>query len=97
MNTVLNSAAPDYEAIKTRQQAAWASGDFGQIGTGSFRPCPRSYISGASHHARAGNQQDGGQFLLEQQAYYRTNGGRISWLRIACSGYRPVTSGAEKK
>ena len=25
-------AAPDFEAIKTRQQATWASGDFGQIG-----------------------------------------------------------------
>src|SRR5512145_272535 len=24
--------APDFEAIKTRQQATWASGDFGQIG-----------------------------------------------------------------
>jgi ubiquinone/menaquinone biosynthesis C-methylase UbiE len=26
------AAAPDYEAIKTRQQATWASGDFGRIG-----------------------------------------------------------------
>ena len=26
-------AAPDYAAIKTRQQATWASGDFGVIGT----------------------------------------------------------------
>jgi ubiquinone/menaquinone biosynthesis C-methylase UbiE len=26
------SAVPDFEAIKTRQQATWASGDFGQIG-----------------------------------------------------------------
>lgn len=25
--------APDFEAIKTRQQAAWASGDYGQVGT----------------------------------------------------------------
>src|SRR5262245_2409347 len=25
--------APDFEAIKTKQQATWASGDFGQIGT----------------------------------------------------------------
>jgi ubiquinone/menaquinone biosynthesis C-methylase UbiE len=24
---------PDFEAIKTRQQAAWASGDYGQVGT----------------------------------------------------------------
>jgi SAM-dependent methyltransferase len=27
------AAAPDYAAIKTRQQATWASGDFGIIGT----------------------------------------------------------------
>ena len=33
MNTVVNSVAPDYAAIKTRQQATWASGDYGQIGT----------------------------------------------------------------
>jgi ubiquinone/menaquinone biosynthesis C-methylase UbiE len=26
------AAGPDFEAIKTRQQATWASGDFGQIG-----------------------------------------------------------------
>jgi hypothetical protein len=32
-----------------------------------------------------------GQFLCEQQAYYRTTDGRISWLRIVCSGFRPVT------
>jgi ubiquinone/menaquinone biosynthesis C-methylase UbiE len=38
-NTVLSPATPavlpalvDFEAIKTRQQATWASGDFGQIG-----------------------------------------------------------------
>jgi ubiquinone/menaquinone biosynthesis C-methylase UbiE len=33
MNTVaLNTSSPDLAAIKTRQQATWASGDFGQIG-----------------------------------------------------------------
>ncbi len=26
------SATPDFEAIKTRQQATWAAGDFGQVG-----------------------------------------------------------------
>jgi len=39
-------------------------------------------------------ERDSGQFLLEQQAYYRTTDGRISWLRIACSGYRPVGAAA---
>lgn len=27
---------------------------------------------------------------VQQQAYYRTEAGRISWLRIACSGFIPV-------
>ena len=31
--TDVTSTAPDYSAIKARQQATWASGDFGQIGT----------------------------------------------------------------
>ncbi|HSV57945.1 MAG TPA: class I SAM-dependent methyltransferase [Variovorax sp.] len=36
MSTVMNAptqAAPDYAAIKTRQQATWASGDFAVVGT----------------------------------------------------------------
>jgi hypothetical protein len=30
-----------------------------------------------------------GMFLVEQQAYYGVENGRIGWLRILCSGYRP--------
>jgi ubiquinone/menaquinone biosynthesis C-methylase UbiE len=30
--TIVRHAVPDLQAIKTRQQATWASGDFGQIG-----------------------------------------------------------------
>ncbi len=33
MSTIMNSVAPDYETIKVRQQATWASGNFGYIGT----------------------------------------------------------------
>jgi ubiquinone/menaquinone biosynthesis C-methylase UbiE len=32
MSTLHPSPAPDFEAIKVRQQATWASGDFGRIG-----------------------------------------------------------------
>ena len=32
METATNPSAPDYGAIKQRQQATWASGDFGRIG-----------------------------------------------------------------
>jgi hypothetical protein len=31
-----------------------------------------------------------GVHVVEQQAYYNAAGGRISWLRILCSGYLPV-------
>jgi hypothetical protein len=31
-----------------------------------------------------------GVHVVEQQAYYNTEAGRISWLRILCSGYLPV-------
>jgi ketosteroid isomerase-like protein len=33
--------------------------------------------------------EDGPQ-TVEQTAYYRTEGDRISYLRVLCSGYRPV-------
>jgi hypothetical protein len=32
-----------------------------------------------------------GPHLIEQQAYFRTDGQLIDYLRIACSGYRPVS------
>jgi hypothetical protein len=31
-----------------------------------------------------------GVHLVEQQAYFTETEGRISWLRIMCSGYRPL-------
>jgi len=33
MNTVIDKTAPDFTAIKQRQQATWASGDYAAIGT----------------------------------------------------------------
>ncbi|HUI49156.1 MAG TPA: hypothetical protein VL119_10695 [Acidimicrobiia bacterium] len=32
-----------------------------------------------------------GSFAVEQQAYYGVDGERITWLRIMCAGYRPLT------
>jgi len=32
MQPVTNTSVPDFDALKTRQQATWASGDFGRIG-----------------------------------------------------------------
>jgi hypothetical protein len=31
-----------------------------------------------------------GQFVIEQQAYYETDGATISWMRIMCSGFLPL-------
>ncbi len=31
-----------------------------------------------------------GTYTVEQQAYFGVHDDRISWLRIMCSGYRPV-------
>ncbi len=36
------------------------------------------------------NRPDG-DYIIEQQAYYESGGGRITWLRIMCSGYLSVT------
>ena len=35
-------------------------------------------------------RNDEGDHLVEQQAYLTAHEGRIGWLRIMCSGYRPV-------
>jgi hypothetical protein len=32
-----------------------------------------------------------GAHTVEQQAYYRADGDRIGYLRVVCSGYRPVS------
>ena len=32
-----------------------------------------------------------GAFVVEQHAYYDVSDGRITWLRVACSGYRTLT------
>jgi hypothetical protein len=34
-------------------------------------------------------RREGRDYLVEQQAYYRTEGSRITWMRILCSGYQP--------
>jgi hypothetical protein len=33
-----------------------------------------------------------GRFLVEQQAYLSASDGRIGWMRVLCSGYRPAAS-----
>jgi hypothetical protein len=38
---------------------------------------------------------EGREYLIEQQAYYRTDGARIIWMRVLCSGYQPLPEKAE--
>jgi hypothetical protein len=35
-------------------------------------------------------RREGRDYLVEQQAYYCTEGPRITWMRVLCSGYQPV-------
>ena len=50
---------------------------------------------GREHVAyRLGVRRDGQDFLVEQQAYYDSQDGRITWLRVLCSGYQPVSPGS---
>ena len=54
MNLVLETptAAPDYAAIKQRQQATWASGDYSVIGT-TLQIVAESLAEAADVHAGA--------------------------------------------
>jgi ketosteroid isomerase-like protein len=36
-------------------------------------------------------QRPDGEFIIEQQAYFETDGEKISWLRIMCSGFLPIS------
>jgi hypothetical protein len=48
-------------------------------------------VAGREHVAyRLRAQRSGSQYLVEQQAYYDTDGTRITWMRVLCSGYQPV-------
>ena len=38
---------------------------------------------------RLGIRREGQDYVFEQQAYYASDGQRITWIRILCSGYRP--------
>ena len=35
-------------------------------------------------------RRSGRDYLVEQQAYYRTEGPRITWMRVLCSGYQLI-------
>ena len=39
---------------------------------------------------RFGVRNPDGRFLVEQQVYLTERDGRIGWMRVLCSGFRPV-------
>ena len=39
----------------------------------------------------------GGRFLIEQQAYLADRDGRIGWMRVVCSGFRPTAPKGRKE
>jgi hypothetical protein len=48
-------------------------------------------VSGREHVAyRLRVRRSGSDYLVEQQAYYSTEGERIAWMRVLCSGYQPA-------
>lgn len=53
------------------------------VKTGSFSDRERISYSFRGHN-------DKGPFVVEQQAYFTERDGRIDWLRVLCSGFRPA-------
>ena len=51
----------------------------------SGRVLDREHVAYRVRVRRAGHD-----YLVEHQAYYRTEGPRITWMRVLCSGYQPV-------
>ena len=50
-----------------------------------------SRVSEREHVAyRVRVRRAGRDYLVEQQAYYRTDGSHITWMRVLCSGYQPL-------
>ena len=48
-------------------------------------------VLGREHVAyRLRVRRSGSDYLVEQQAYYQAEASRITWMRVLCSGYRPV-------
>lgn len=52
-------------------------------------------VGGRQHVAyRLQVTRDGRDYLVEQQAYYDTQGDQISWMRVLCAGYQPAPAAA---
>jgi hypothetical protein len=48
-------------------------------------------VGGTEHVSyRLRVSRSGGEYLVEQQAYYRAEQSRITWMRVLCSGYQEL-------
>lgn len=56
-----------------------------QLETDAFSDCER-----VGYRFRV--NRPGGRSLVEQQVYLTARDGRIDWMRVVCSGFRPVSS-----
>ena len=56
-----------------------------EVETGGFSDRERVSYSFSGHNAK-------GPFVVEQQAYFTERDGRIDWMRVLCSGFRPPGS-----
>ena len=93
----------DFQALTPRRhwQAATPQEVVGEIILGHWfsagddirelRSVTTSQVSGREHVAyQVRVHSDGYDYLVEQQAYYDTDGARITWMRVLCSGYQRV-------
>jgi hypothetical protein len=61
----------------------------GLISCESGRVVDRDFVS-----YRFTGENGDGPFIVEQQAYYDVEDGRIKWMSVLCSGFRPVPAQA---
>jgi hypothetical protein len=54
------------------------------VETGEFADCQT-----LAYTMRVHNEEDG-QCVFEQRAYFTESDGRIDWMRVVCSGWRPA-------
>ena len=96
--------APDVDFTAITPRRYWDSGDRDEVVSivfgGWFED--RDHIDAVEHvdtDSFADRQRVGyrfsvtnpdGRFLVEQQAYLGVEDGRIGWMRLVCSGFRPV-------
>ncbi|MBK5307850.1 MAG: hypothetical protein JJD92_14290 [Frankiaceae bacterium] len=84
-NRIWEAADPEdvVGALKTWFDDGDEIGAMEALDTGSFADRER-----VGYRFRVRNAD--GDHLVEQQAYLSPRDGRIGWLRIMCSGYRPI-------